>query len=198
LILSGLMKMQLRNLAALVPGEEHEGAPAVIYWLHIAVALVTAGLLVLAVTDMLIGVLLRYVVSKLAEWLDLPGIDFFWVEEVGEFALAWMTMLGGALGIAHGTHFKLQVVTHLLPERLQFLVARLSGLLIAAFGSVAAVFGFKVALLNSLSVSPGLSINLFWLYFSVVVGGVLIVIFGLAAAIRPRLAGPHNLPATVE
>jgi TRAP-type C4-dicarboxylate transport system permease small subunit len=192
------MKMQLRDLAALVPGEDHEGAPAAIYWLHIAVAVVTAGLLVLAVTDMLIGVLLRYVVSKLTEWLNLPGIDFFWVEEVGEFALAWMTMLGGALGIAHGTHFKLQVITHLLPERLQLLVARLSGLLIAVFGSVAAIYGFKVALLHSQEVSPGLSINLFWLYFSVVAGGVLIVIFGLAAAIQPRLAGPHDLPAMVE
>jgi TRAP-type C4-dicarboxylate transport system permease small subunit len=190
--------MRLRELAALVPGEEPEGAAAIFYWLHVAVAVVTAGLLVLAVTDMLIGVLLRYVVSKITEFFDLPGIDFFWVEEIGEFALAWMTMLGGALGIAHGTHFKLQVVTHRFPPRLQFLVARLCGLLIVVFGLVAAIFGFKVALLNSQSVSPGLSINLFWLYFSVVAGGVLIVIFGLAAFIRPRLADPHDLPAVAE
>lgn len=190
--------MKLRDLAALVPGEEPDGAAAIFYWLHVAVAVVVAGLLVLAVTDMLIGVLLRYVVSKITEFLDLPGIDFFWVEEVGEFALAWMTMLGAALGIAHGTHFKLQVVTHLFPLRLQFLVARLSGLLIAVFGSVAAIFGWKVALLNSQSVSPGLSINLFWLYFSVVAGGVLIVIFGLEASIRPRLADPHDLFPVAE
>jgi TRAP-type C4-dicarboxylate transport system permease small subunit len=56
----------------------------------------------------------------------------------------------------------------------------------------------KVAILNSQSVSPGLSINLFWLYFSTVAGGVLIVIFGLLAAISPRLIDPHGLTPDAE
>ena len=190
--------MRLKDLASLVPGEAHEDGPAVLYWLHVIVAIATAALLVLAVTDMLIGVLLRYVVSKITEFFNLPGINFFWVEEVGEFALAWMTMLGAALGIAHGTHFKLQVVTHMFPTRLQLVVARISGLLMVGFGVVAAIFGMKVAISNSQSVSPGLSINLFWLYFSAVAGGVLIVIFGLSAAFKPRLDDPHDLYPGVE
>src|SRR5450631_1901070 len=190
--------MRLQDLAALVPGEEHDGVPAFLYWLHIVVAVVTASLLVLAVTDMLIGVLFRYVVSKITVFFDFPSIDFFWVEEIGEFALAWMTMLGAALGISHGTHFKLQVLTHHFPEYLQLKVARLCGLLMMIFGLVAVIYGFRVALLNSDSTSPGLSVNLFWLYFSAVVGGALIVIFGLAAVIRPRLADPHDLSPIAE
>jgi TRAP-type C4-dicarboxylate transport system permease small subunit len=190
--------MRLKDLAGLVPGEAYEDAPAALYWLHLIVAIAVATLLVLAVTDMLIGVLLRYVVSKITDFLNLPGVNFFWVEEVGEFALAWMTMLGAALGIAHGTHFKLQVVTHRFPERFQLLVARIGGLLMVVFGVVAAAFGIEVAIANSQSVSPGLSINLFWLYSSAVAGGVLIAIFGLAAAIRPRLADPHDLYPGVE
>ena len=113
----------------MVPGEEHGGAPAYMYWLHVAVAVVTASLLVLAVTDMLIGVLFRYVISKATEFFNLPSVDFFWVEEIGEFALAWMTMLGAALGISHGTHFKLQVMTHHFPMQLQLWVARFCGVL---------------------------------------------------------------------
>lgn len=189
--------MRLKDLAALA-GERESGSPAFLYWLHVGVAIVTASLLVLAVTDMLIGVLLRYVVSKISDFFDLPSVGFFWVEEVGEFALAWATMLGAGLGIAHGTHFKLQVLTHLFPKQQQLWVARVNGLLMVVFGSVAAIFGLKVSLLNAGSVSPGLSINLFWLYFSVVAGGILIVIFGLAAAIRPRLADPHDLFPIVE
>src|SRR6202022_1906474 len=45
-----------------------------------------AGLLILAILDMLAGVLLRYVVVAVTEYFDLPGVNFFWVEEVGEFA----------------------------------------------------------------------------------------------------------------
>ena len=190
--------MKVKDLAAFVPGGERHGGLAVLYWLHIVVALVTASLLVIAVTDMLVGVLLRYVVAKITDALDLPSIDFFWVEEIGEFALAWLTMLGAALGIVHGTHFKLQVVTHRLPVPMQMLVARCNGLLMVVFGLVAAIYGWRVALLNSSSTSPGLSINLFWLYFSVVVGGALITIFGLAAALRPRLADPHDLLQIAE
>ena len=56
-----------------------------------------AGLLILAILDMLAGVLLRYVVVAVTEYFDLPGVNFFWVEEVGEFTLAWLTLVGGAL-----------------------------------------------------------------------------------------------------
>jgi TRAP-type C4-dicarboxylate transport system permease small subunit len=130
------------------------------------------------------------VVSNITDFFNLPSIDFFWVEEIGEFTLTWMTMLGAALGIVHGTHFKLQVITHRLPTSLQLFVARVTGLLMMSFGMIAAIYGWRVALLNSDSTSPGLSINLFWLYVSAVVGGALIVVFGFAAIIRPSLADP--------
>src|SRR6266568_24419 len=59
-----------------------------------------AGLLILAILDMLAGVLLRYVIVAITEYFDLPGVNFFWVEEVGEFKLAWLYLsaaAGGAL-----------------------------------------------------------------------------------------------------
>ena len=53
--------------------------------------IVLTALLVLAIADMLIGVFLRYVVVEITDYLDLDPISFFWVEEVGEFGLAWLT-----------------------------------------------------------------------------------------------------------
>jgi TRAP-type C4-dicarboxylate transport system permease small subunit len=190
--------MKSKNLVALAPSGYRGDAPGIFYWLHIAVALVTASLLVIAISDMLIGVLLRYVVSKITDFFNIPSIDFFWVEEIGEFTLAWMTMLGAALGIVHGTHFKLQIITHRLPLPLRMFVARVTYLLTMIFGLIAAIYGWRVALLNSDSISPGLSINLFWLYISVAVGGALIVAFGFAAVIRPSLADPHDPSEILE
>jgi TRAP-type C4-dicarboxylate transport system permease small subunit len=190
--------MRLKDLTALTPGGEHDDAPAVLHWLHVVVALVTASLLVIAIGDMLIGVLLRYVVSKATHYFDLPNVDFFWVEEIGEFTLAWMTMLGAALGIVHGTHFRLQLITHRLPRPLRLWVSRVAGILVAIFGAVAALYGWQVALLNSDSASPGLSINLFWLYLSAVVGGGLMVVFGLTTIIRPTLADLGDGSEVVE
>jgi len=39
-------------------------------------------------------------------------VNFFWVEEVGEFSLTWLTMIGAAIGIADRIHFTLHVLTH--------------------------------------------------------------------------------------
>jgi len=62
--------------------------------------------------------------------------------------------------------------------------------LLIGFGAMLAVYGWKVAELNSQSFSPALDLNLRWLYLSAVVGGVLTVIYslaGLADAVRaPR------------
>jgi len=181
--------MHVKALASLVPARTRDGAAIPFYRLRLAVALAVATLLIVAIADMLAGVVLRYVVSRITAYFDWPNVDFFWVEEVGEFALTWLTMLGAALGIMHGTHFNLQVVTHRLPPALQVLVGRIRGLLVVAFGLVAAIYGWQVAMLNSSSSSPGLSINLFWLYVSVVVGGALIALFGLAATLQPDRVG---------
>src|SRR5689334_25434372 len=72
--------------------------------------IVLTGLLILAIGDLIVGVLLRYVMVPVTDWLDLDPINFFWVEEVGEYSLAWMTMIGAGIAIAERAHFTLRVL----------------------------------------------------------------------------------------
>ena len=144
---------------------------------HVAIT----TLMLLAMADMLAGVFLRYVMTKISAALDLPSIRFFWVEEIGELCLAWLTFIGAAIGIRRGVHFSVHLVTDRFPPRLRLAVFTAHYGLIAFFGIVLAVFGWQVAELNSLSSSPALDLNLRWLYLSAVVGGVLIVVYSLAS-----------------
>ena len=146
---------------------------------HVVVTL----LMLFAMADMLAGVFLRYVMTKISAAFDLPSIRFFWVEEIGELCLAWMTFIGAAIGIRRGVHFSVQIVTDRLPPRARMAVYTAHYLLIAAFGAVVALYGWRVAELNSLSFSPALSLNLRWLYLSAVAGGVLIVVYSLASLV---------------
>jgi TRAP-type C4-dicarboxylate transport system permease small subunit len=150
-------------------------------WVAAVPAVVVTILMLLAMADMLIGVLLRYVMTKLSATFDLPSIRFFWVEEVGEFCLAWMSFIGAAIGIRRGTHFSVHMVIDRFSQRARLAVFTLHYLLIAAFGALVAIFGWQVAELNSQSFSPALNVNLRWLYLSAVAGGVLIVVYSLAA-----------------
>ena len=135
-------------------------------------------LMIVVIVDMLVGVFLRYVMTWISATFDLPSIRFFWVEEVGEWALAWLTFIGAALGIRRGTHFAVHLVIDRFPAGLRSAVLAGQCLVIVAFGVLVAVFGWQVTELNSQSFSPALVLNLRWLYLSSVAGGLLMVVYG--------------------
>jgi len=137
-------------------------------------------LMLVAMVDMLAGVFLRYVMTWISATFDLPSIRFFWVEEIGEYALAWLTFIGAAIGIRRGTHFAVHIVIDRLPPRLRRAIALGHHALLVCFGGLLAIYGWQVSELNSQSYSPALDLNLRWLYLSAVVGGVLIVVYSLA------------------
>lgn len=138
-------------------------------------------LMLVAMVDMLAGVFLRYVVTWISATFNLPSIRFFWVEEIGEYALAWLTFIGAAIGIRRGTHFAVHILTDRLAPRLRRAIVAGHYVLLVGFGGLLAIYGWQVSELNSQSYSPALDLNLRWLYLSAVVGGVLIVIYSLAS-----------------
>jgi TRAP-type C4-dicarboxylate transport system permease small subunit len=146
-------------------------------------------LITLAIVNLLVGVILRYFVGAITNWLDVDPVPFTWVEEVGELSLAWLTLIGAAIGIQSRSHFALAVFVHRLPETTQLLIHRFNHALIVGVGLLVAWFGFKLCLLNRTLATPGLEINLAWLYASSVVGGILIAIYGFAMVISPLPQG---------
>lgn len=151
---------------------------------------VVALLLVAAIVNLLIGVFLRYVMIEVTDYFDLDPIRFTWVEEVGEMMLAWLTLIGAAIGVRERSHFTLHVLTHNWSARAQSLVERIHHALIAVIGAIAAWYGVKLCLLNSTLVTPGLEINLAVLYASVVVGGALLVIYAISMIVSPPPIDP--------
>ena len=142
-------------------------------------------LLALAICDMIAGVFLRYVMVPVTDWLDLDTINFFWVEEVGEYSLAWLTMIGAGIGVAERAHFTLRVLTHRLPPAAQRAVHIAGSVLIAGFGALAAWYGTRLAIVNTALTSPALQLNLAWLYAAPAVGGVLIAVSALTLIADP-------------
>ena len=152
--------------------------------------LVVALLLVAAIVNLLVGVFLRYVMIEVTDWLDVDPVRFTWVEEVGEMMLAWLTLVGAAIGVRERAHFTLHVLTHNWSLKAQSLVERIHHVLIAIFGAIAAWYGVKLCVMNSTLVTPGLEINLALLYASVVAGGILLVIYAISMIVSPPPIDP--------
>ena len=147
------------------------------------------ALIILAIINLLVGVILRYFVGAITDWLDVDPVPFTWVEEVGEMSLAWLTLIGAAIGIQSRSHFTLAVFVHHLPLTAQLWIHRFNHALIACVGGLTAWYGLKLCLLNRTLTTPGLQINLAWLYASAVVGGILIAVYALAMMILPLPQG---------
>jgi TRAP-type C4-dicarboxylate transport system permease small subunit len=143
------------------------------------------ALIIFAIANLLVGVVLRYVVGGITDYFDLDPVPFTWVEEVGEMSLAWLTLVGAAIGIRSRAHFTLHVFVHNLSPAAQRWIERFNHLLIMGFGLLAAWYGVKLCLLNAALRTPGLELNLAWLYASSVIGGVLIVVYALSMIIAP-------------
>ena len=132
--------------------------------------------MLLAIGTMLYGVFMRYVMLPITDWLDVDPINFFWVEEVGETTLCWLTLIGAAVGVAERSHFTLNLLTHRLSPRAQQIIHVSNNLLIAAFGGLVAWIGIKLAILNAMLTSPALEFSLAWLYAAAAVGGILMTL----------------------
>jgi len=143
------------------------------------------ALIALAIVNLLVGVILRYFVGAITDWLDVDPVPFTWVEEVGELSLAWLTLIGAAIGIQSRSHFALSVFVHRLPVTAQAWIHRFNHALISGVGLLVAWYGFKLCLLNRTLTTPGLQINLAWLYASSVAGGIPIAVYGVAMMISP-------------
>jgi TRAP-type C4-dicarboxylate transport system permease small subunit len=147
------------------------------------------ALIILAIVNLLVGVILRYFIGAITDWLDVDPVPFTWVEEVGELSLAWLTLIGAAIGISSRSHFTLTIFVHRLPVTAQLWIHRFNHALITGVGLLTAWYGFKLCLLNRTLTTPGLEINLAWLYASSVVGGILIAVYGFTMMISPLPQG---------
>ncbi len=157
--------------------------------------IIVGALVLFAIGVMLAGVFLRYVMIEVTDWLDVDPVSFYWVEEVGELTLAWLTLVGAAVGVAERSHFTLTLLVHRFPLAWQRAVHVLNHVLIALFGGLIAWQGWGLMRLNGVLTSPALEISLGWLYAATVVGGTLIALYALAAAAGPM--GPGHRPEDV-
>jgi TRAP-type C4-dicarboxylate transport system permease small subunit len=158
--------------------------------------IVVALLLVGAIVNLLIGVFLRYVMIEVTDWLDVDPVRFTWVEEVGEMMLAWLTLLGAAVGVRERSHFTLHVL-HFSPST-RALIDKIHHVLIAIFGIIAAWYGVKLCLLNRTLATPGLEINLAVLYGSAVAGGILLAIYAVSMIVAPPPPDTATVPMEVR
>lgn len=127
-----------------------------------------AGFIMTAVMTVLIviQVFFRYVL----------GSSLSWSEESARYLFIWIVMLGASMGVKEGFHVSVTLFINKLPAVLRRIVDTVFTLFLGVMALVMVIYGYSIANTVAIQVSPAIRLSMFWVYLSVPVSGVLIII----------------------
>lgn len=103
-----------------------------------------------------------------------------WGNELSIYLMVWTTLLLLPVLLRDDDHLSVDVVMAKLDRRTQVWLRSAELFAIALFGLVFAYWGYQFAISTGLSTtSPGLDVQMFWVYVVMPVSGLLIFVFAL-------------------
>lgn len=117
-----------------------------------------------------------------------------WSEELARYCFVWIVFLGATLGLERGVHIGVDILTILLPARVQRWLAVINEVIILAFALLIIQASVAVVDANRLQFSPALGFQMAKVYLAIPLGMAvmaLLVVGKLAEVFRqrPRLRG---------
>jgi TRAP-type C4-dicarboxylate transport system permease small subunit len=93
-----------------------------------------------------------------------------WSEELARYCFVWIVFLGATLGLERGVHIGVDILTILLPPRVQRWLTMLNEFVILAFVLVIIVASVAVVDANRLQFSPALGLQMAKIYLAIPLG----------------------------
>ena len=119
--------------------------------------------------DVFLGVFSRYVLRS----------TFTWYDEIARLLFVWMVFLGAAVGVRQAGHFRLHLVIDRFHRSLRRAADLLGVLAIMLFGAVLVQQGWKLVELGQFQQTPVMGLSKRYVYASMPVGGILIILYSL-------------------
>ena len=128
---------------------------------------------------------------------QVVGNSLIWVEEVNNLLFAWAVFVGAGVIARHGGHIGVELVYDMLGPQLKRMLRIAYAVMALIIVWVMVFYGIKMALfVGQYQTSLYLDISLFYFYLSVPVGGALLGLFSVGAALpdpRKQAARPQTV-----
>lgn len=107
-----------------------------------------------------------------------------WTETTSILLMGWFIFLGAAVGVREGNHLSFDVLLYVLPERVQRWFHSMSDVVVIAFAGGMVWYGAQLAGNAWNATIPNLGISGATAFFSLIVGGVLMILLSLERLLR--------------
>jgi C4-dicarboxylate transporter DctQ subunit len=116
-----------------------------------------------------------------------------WAEELARYSFIWVVCLGSASALRHFNHIRIDFLVNFFPKTVQKWIRFVNYILIMGFLVTLIYYGIQLAQKTAGHPSPGLGISTGFMYMSVPVGCILMLIFALEIIVKDYvLTGKKN------
>ena len=120
--------------------------------------------------------LLGMVASSFAQVVFRLVLDhpLAWSEELSRYLFVWLSFVGGALAVAEGSHFKMDLLAALIKDqRKKIIIDIIVSIAILIFSLVLIIYGAKLVTMVQTQKSPALRVSMSIPYLALPLNGVL-------------------------
>lgn len=121
-----------------------------------------------------------------------------WTEPVSVLLMGWFIFLGSAVGTREGFHLSFDLISHLVPRQARTVMDFTSDLVVLVFGIGMVFYGAQLARGTWSSTMPALHISGAHVFFPLIGGGVLTVLFTLERLARRICGLPQIQPGSAH
>lgn len=115
-----------------------------------------------------------------------------WTETSSILLMGWFIFLGAAVGVREGNHLSFDVLLYVLPKRVQTWFHSVSDLVVIAFAGGMVVYGGQLAATTWPTTIPNLGITGAAAFFSLICGGVLMILLSVERLLRRAVGLPTS------
>ena len=106
----------------------------------------------------------------------LFNYSIIWSNELARYMFVWITFLGGSVVLKRSELARMTALLGKMPRCLQKVVIAVIEILVIFFSIYAAKYGWIQAVNVKAQLSPAMHVSMFWVYISVPVGFVIMII----------------------
>ncbi|MEH0018015.1 MAG: TRAP transporter small permease [Desulfobacter sp.] len=163
----------------------HRANLKISHWVDQCAGLAAMSLCAVMTIVVLLGVVFRYILND----------PLVWSEELSTFAMVWVAMIGGSMGIKGSYHVGVSyVVDNVAWMNNHRRVIRLAvNLIILFFLVILLKEAVHLARFAKVQTSPAMGVSMFWPYFGLVFGGGLMIL-QVVSQIIDVLTSPKSVP----
>lgn len=112
------------------------------------------------------------------------GASISWSNDLNQFMMMWMVMIGAGAMLWKGSHFTLAIVVEKLPDNIKKLLRIIVFVAIAIFAVFLFISGTQLALGQSHQIVPALGFTYLYVYLAMPVAASFILLFSVGMLVK--------------